>query len=137
MRKTGLAALAAIWTAGCASYPQPTEHLANSMAAVRGAEEAGAEQVPQAALYLKLAQEELDQANRLLQNDENKRADALTIRAYNDAQLALALAREQQAQDKLAAFTQESRGAEPSAPPATQAEPPSLAPTTGDESAIP
>lgn len=44
--------------AACASQPDPTEHLAASMAAVRGAETAGAAQVPQAALHLKLADEQ-------------------------------------------------------------------------------
>ncbi|MFT3922964.1 MAG: DUF4398 domain-containing protein [Myxococcales bacterium] len=89
---------------GCASYPQPTEHLASSMAAVRGAEEAGATSVPKAALHLKLAQEELEQARTMLEHGDNERADAMTIRAYNDAELALALAREEAAERRLATF---------------------------------
>src|SRR5687767_5653154 len=61
---------------GCASrYPAPTEHLATSMAAARGAEEAGAPQVPQAALQLELAQEQINQAQRLVQEGENEKAD--------------------------------------------------------------
>ena len=79
----------------CASNP-PTEHLAASMASVRGAETAGAANVPQAALHLKLAQEEIAQAQKLIEEDENERADGMTQRATMDADLALALTREAQ-----------------------------------------
>jgi pyridoxal biosynthesis lyase PdxS len=88
---SGLCVLAA-----CASGPQPTEHLAASMAAVRGAETAGAGNVPQAELHLKLAQEQIQNAQQMIRDGDNERADAMTIRAYNDAELAIALAREAQ-----------------------------------------
>lgn len=78
--------------AACASHPPPTEHLAASIAAVRGAETAGAAEVPRAALHLKLAEEQNEQAREMLGHD-NERADAMAIRAYNDAELALALTR--------------------------------------------
>jgi hypothetical protein len=74
------------------------------MAAVRGAEEAGASSVPRAALHLKLAEEQIAHARTLMENGENERADAMTIRAYNDAELAVALAREEAAQRRLATF---------------------------------
>ena len=138
MRKTGLSAVAAILFAGCASYPKPTEHLATSTAAVRGAEEAGAQSVPNAALYLKLASEELNAAHKAMKNDENRRADALTIRAYNDAELALALTRQQQAQDKLAAFVQQGQGGEnPAVPAETGPTPPPVQNSPQDQSRIP
>ena len=92
--------------AACASYPEPTTHLAASMAAVRGAETAGAEQSPQAALHLKLAQEQLAQAESLINKDDNERADGMAIRAYNDAELALALAREAQSKQKVASYAE-------------------------------
>ncbi len=85
---------------GCASYPAPTEHLANSMAAIRGAQEVGAPQVPQAALHLKLAEDQVAQAKELIKDGKNERADYMTLRAYNDASLALALTREEQARNK-------------------------------------
>ncbi len=78
----------------CASYPRPEENLANSMAAARGASEAGAAEVPEAQLQLKLAQEEIDTAKSLMKDEEYERADYMTLRAYYDAELALALARE-------------------------------------------
>lgn len=95
----GLCALAA-----CATQPDPTEHLAASMAAVRGAETAGAAQVPQAALHLKLAEEQIANAKQLMQDGDNGRADAMTVRAFNDAELALALTREAQARRELESF---------------------------------
>ena len=103
---TGAVGLAAVVTAGCASYPQPTDHLASSMAAVRGAEEAGADNVPKAALHLRLADEQIAQARTMMENGDNERADAMTIRAYNDAELALALAREEAAQRRVETFSE-------------------------------
>lgn len=93
----------------CASNP-PTEHLAASMAAVRGAETAGAASVPQAALHLKLAQEQIAQAREMIARDQNDRADAMTIRAFNDAELALALAREAQIKSQLESFAEANPG---------------------------
>lgn len=97
----GLCALGA-----CASHPQPTEHLAASMAAVRGAETAGAAQVPQAALHLKLAQDQIDTAQTMIKKGDNERADSMTIRAYNDAELALALTREAQMKREVESFAE-------------------------------
>jgi hypothetical protein len=87
----------ALFGAACASYPAPTEHLASSVAAARGAQEAGATQVPEAALQLKLSEEGNAAAKRLMQKDKNERADYMTLRAYNDAALSLALTREEAA----------------------------------------
>lgn len=68
--------------------------MASAIAAARGAQEAGAQQVPQAALHLKLAEEQITQARSMMDEGDNMRADYMTLRAYNDAELALALARE-------------------------------------------
>jgi hypothetical protein len=83
--------------AACASYPAPSEHLASSLAASRAAQEAGAAEVPEAALPLKLSEEQIDLARRAMKRGDNERADYLTLRAYNDAVLATALAREDEA----------------------------------------
>jgi hypothetical protein len=64
------------------------------MAAARAAREAGAPNVPRAALQLKLAEEQIAQARQMMNNGSNERADYMTLRAYNDAELALAFARE-------------------------------------------
>ena len=79
---------------GCGGVPKPEARIATSQGAIRGAEEAGADSVPQATLHLKLAQEQREQALELIKNGENHRAELLLARAEADAELALALARE-------------------------------------------
>jgi hypothetical protein len=93
-------AISAIVVAGCASYPAPTDHLANSYANIRAAEAIGAAQTPQAALHLKLAHEEQSSAQKLASDGDNEQADYMTARANADAELAMSLARETQAQGR-------------------------------------
>ncbi|KYF52062.1 hypothetical protein BE08_27435 [Sorangium cellulosum] len=79
---------------GCGgSVPPPNDQLAASQAAIRAAGEVGAETDPQAALHLKLANEQLDQAKKLMQEGENEAALPLLERAEADAELALAIAK--------------------------------------------
>ena len=79
---------------GCGGAAPPTEKVASTEAAIRGAQEVGAPAVPQAALHLKLAQEQLDKAKALMQDGDNKRAESMLLRAQADAELSLSLARE-------------------------------------------
>jgi|GEM_PF-913105 len=95
--KTKLLCALVLSTAACASYPAPTEHLASSVAAARGAQEAGAAQVPEAALQLKMSEEQIATAKKLMAKGNNEHADYMTLRAYNDAALSLALTREETA----------------------------------------
>jgi hypothetical protein len=90
----GLTALA------CAGAPAPTERLASAQAAVRAAKEVGAKDVPQAKLHAQLAQEQVDQATKLIEDGENERADAILRRAQADAELAVALSRESTSQQQ-------------------------------------
>lgn len=83
--------------AGCASFSPPTNTLASSLASVRGAEELGAADVPQAALQLQLAREEIAKARKLMEDGANERAHYMALRAGNDAELAIALVRESHA----------------------------------------
>ena len=46
----------------CAGTPVPNNKIASSEAAVRAAKETGSRDVPQAALHLKLAEEQLESA---------------------------------------------------------------------------
>jgi hypothetical protein len=85
---------------GCASYPAPTERMTASQSAVRGAQEVGAQNNPQAALHLKLAQEQVDQARQLMNDGDNKRAEFVLLRGESDAELAIALAREASARNE-------------------------------------
>jgi hypothetical protein len=88
------AVCAAFLLLGCASYPAPTEHLANSYANIRTAQALGAASTPQAALHLKMAQEEQAKATALSSDGKNEEADHMTARADSDAELAIAMARE-------------------------------------------
>jgi type IV pilus biogenesis protein CpaD/CtpE len=76
--------------AGCAAA-KPL-HTEASSAAIRTAEELGANEDPQAALHLRLAQEALEAATALNQNGQKEEANSLLLRAEADAELAVALA---------------------------------------------
>jgi pyridoxal biosynthesis lyase PdxS len=120
MRKTllGVIGLCAV---GCASYPAPNEQVASSLASVRGAEEAGAMNVPEAALHVKLAQEQIEQAQAQMKDDNNMRAEDLAQRAFQDAELAIAIAREDAAKKKLDQFAEANRSAGGEQPPSNTA----------------
>jgi hypothetical protein len=82
---------------GCAGVPKPTDQVAQSEGAMRSARELGAEQVPPAALELQLAKEELAKASALMKDDKNEEATQMANRARADAELAIALTRQHQA----------------------------------------
>ena len=80
---------------GCASTRPPTETMESSAASIRGAEQAGAEDVPRAALYLQLANEQSAKAKVLIASggeDNMRAASNLLMRASADGDLAIALA---------------------------------------------
>jgi urease accessory protein UreE len=80
---------------GCGSYPPPTERMMTAEAAIRGAQEVNASQQPRAALHLKLAQEETDKARREMEDGYNEEAELTLRRAQADAELAIAISKEQ------------------------------------------
>lgn len=93
-----LAPAVALMAAGCASaFLPPTQRMADAEAATRSAREVGADSNPAAKLEVKLAEEQIAQAKSLVAAGDNQRADFVLIRARADAELALALAREQNA----------------------------------------
>jgi hypothetical protein len=71
--------------------------MADAQSAERSARELGAESMPVAQLSLKLAQQQIAQAEKAMEKGENRQADSLLIRAQADAELALAQAREKEA----------------------------------------
>lgn len=99
MKNTVLSMIAiAGLTAACgSSFPQPTERLASSEAAIRSAKELGAQNDPQASLHVKLADEQIATAKSLMKDGENKRADLVLQRASADAELAVMMTRERAA----------------------------------------
>lgn len=91
-----LAATPFAWACG-ASIPAPTQPMADAESASRSAREVGADNQPAAKLQVKLADEQIAEAKTLIANGENERASYVLLRARADAELALALAREQNA----------------------------------------
>lgn len=96
--------------AGCAGAPPPVERIEASSAAIRAASEVGATHVPQAALHLQLAKEEADQAKVMVDKGERKTAEGLLLRAEADAELAVALARENTAKSQAQQARERIRG---------------------------
>lgn len=91
--RTSLLVMSLLVTTACGgSYPIPTQRMADAQSAHRSAEELGAADLPQAKLHLKLAQDQINQANTMLKAEKNRRADFMLIRAKADAELALELA---------------------------------------------
>lgn len=93
-----VAAAVAVMASGCAAtFPPPTQRMADAESAERSARELGADSDPAARLQVKLANEQIAQAKVLVSSGDNKRADFVLLRARADAELAVALAREQNA----------------------------------------
>jgi hypothetical protein len=108
--------------AGCASAPAPTDQMTSAKAAVRSAEELGASGVPEADLHVKLAQEQIAHANKLIEEGENERAARLLQRAAADAELAVALAKEAAARNAAQRdITQQQGAMQPKAAPQPEA----------------
>ncbi|MBI3802601.1 MAG: DUF4398 domain-containing protein [Nitrospirae bacterium] len=80
---------------GCASGPEFTKSSEKSTSAIRGAEEVGASKVPNAALHLQLAKEELNRAKELDTKGKKEEAVSMLSRAEADAELAVALSHEE------------------------------------------
>ena len=88
---------------GCGgSLPPPSDRLATAEAASRSARELGADKEPKAALHLKLAQEQIEQAKKLMTEGDNRRADLILQRASSDAELSVMLAKENNANGEAA-----------------------------------
>ncbi len=82
--------------------------MARSQAAIRAAEESGADQLdPKAQLYLKLAREQLAKGKELMDVDENDRADRVLRKAEADAELARGIAHVQKARAGQAAAAED------------------------------
>jgi hypothetical protein len=94
MKNASAVALLVLFALGCGGFPPPNDRLAATVAAARSAREVGAPNSPQAALHLKLADEGLASAKNLMTDGNNQRASYVLLRAKADAELALALAKE-------------------------------------------
>ncbi|MGD0674141.1 MAG: DUF4398 domain-containing protein [Polyangiaceae bacterium] len=97
MKRAALGCMTAATIAlGCGgSFPAPTQHLADAQSAERSATDLGAANQPQAQLHLQLAREQVEAAKSAIRDGNNEEADRLLARATSDAELAIALTREQ------------------------------------------
>ena len=82
----------------CGGSELPVNHLADAEASIRAAEEVGAQSTPEAALQLKMANDRLTRAQALTAEGENEEAAKLLEEARVSAELALLLARKEDAQ---------------------------------------
>lgn len=106
---------------GCGHSEVPATRLADAESAIRAATEVGAPAIPRAALHLKMANDQLETAKKYVANDEVELAAFALDRAKLDAELALALARENQSQAKAGTVQQKAdslRGPSPVSAPA-------------------
>jgi hypothetical protein len=94
MRALLIPTLAAL-LAGCAAQTVPTGQLASTEAAIRLADEGGANEAPRAALHMRLAREQLALGHGYIANGMNLSALYAFQRAQYDAGVALSLAREE------------------------------------------
>jgi hypothetical protein len=99
MRIATIALLVAVTAACGSSFPPPNDEYSAAQADVGRAESGGAPSVPDAKLHLQLAQEDLQKAKSLIDQD-NRRATDLIAVARVEAQLALSLAKQQQAEEQ-------------------------------------
>ena len=97
----------ALAASACGGAAVPQDKLTSAEAAVRAAEVGGAADNPQAALHLKYARDQIAEAQKLIEDDENAAAGMLLSRAEIDAELALALSRVEEAKAEAEAARQE------------------------------
>lgn len=107
MRRIGLTVGAAMFMAGCASTPAPTEQMAVSRVAVSNASSAGGNEF--APLQLKSAMEKMQRAERAMTEKDYVLARQLAEQAQVDAQLAGAAARSAKAKKAADALQEDSR----------------------------
>ena len=88
---------AALGAAACGASAPPTHQLTKSQSAVRAAEEVGAPDTPKAALHLKMARDHIKNAEALMVEEEFEDATLVLRRAEADAELAIALSKEDKA----------------------------------------
>ncbi|MBN1655733.1 MAG: DUF4398 domain-containing protein [Deltaproteobacteria bacterium] len=79
---------------GCGGAAPPDRQMVSAEAAIRAAQELGAPNVPQASLSLRQAVGQVDKAKALMRDGNNARAAMMLARAQVDAELAIALTKE-------------------------------------------
>jgi hypothetical protein len=93
----------------CGGTPVAPGLMASTQAAIRAAQEVGAESVPKAALHLRYARDQLTEAETLEQNGNGERASSVLRRAEADAELAIALTRAHAAEQEAVAAEEQAQ----------------------------
>jgi len=86
---------------GCGGSSLPPAKVADTQSSISAAAAVGADQNPQAALHLKMARDQLQEARGLIDAGKNDEARLVLERADADAEVALMVTREAQASDSL------------------------------------
>ena len=103
----GVSVAGAVFIAGCASIPAPTEQIAVSKDAVTNATSAGGNEY--APVSLKSAMDKMDAAQRAMAEKDYLRARNLAEEAQVDAQLAAVTARSAKAQKAVRELQEDNR----------------------------
>ncbi|MCC7535370.1 MAG: DUF4398 domain-containing protein [Deltaproteobacteria bacterium] len=98
----GLSGALLLIASGCAGATVPVARMSSAQAAVRAAVEVGADRNARASLHLRLAREQLGLARSLARDGEEERATSMLRRAQMDAELALAITRQAEADERAA-----------------------------------
>jgi len=81
----------------CGGSTLPPAKVADTQSSISAATAVGADQNPQGALHLKMARDQLKQAQTLIDDDKGDEARLVLERANADAEVALMITREAQA----------------------------------------
>ena len=90
-RSTHAIGAVALFAAGCGSAAVPNAQFADTKASVGAAQASGAQDIPEASLYLKMATDGVASAEVQMGRDENEAAASTLQRAKADAELAKSL----------------------------------------------
>lgn len=100
IRFTSYALLTAC-VAACGGASLPPAKVADTQSSISAATAVGADQNPQAALHLKMARDQLREAQGLIDRGKNDDARLVLERADADAEVALMITREAQASENV------------------------------------
>jgi hypothetical protein len=90
-RRTYAIGVVALFATGCGTAAVPNAQFADTKASVGAAQASGAQDIPEASLYLKLATDGVASADAQMGKHENKGAALTLKRAKADAELAKSL----------------------------------------------
>lgn len=94
-------ALCTLLVVACGGSSLPPAKVADTQSSISAATAVGADQNPQAALHLKMARDQLGQAQGLISDGKDEEARLVLQRADADAEVALMITREAQASENV------------------------------------